>query len=329
MRRGRARATTLIDEFRPWQPFLRQSEADKAEYEVVRKQYDQDTQARARGEEVPERPAANYSQDLVSPRLLCAVLPDGSEEDLEEVKKDADSVYKAPTKASRAEAEAEAGLGLALEAGAVAGVDDEEHEVDDDGVQADTTREVSDDDAAAAAATVDPEADPAVAAVTSAEDAPFMDISAFVPGDYAAQTGEEYGHDLSTGEDQQEQHQEDDSTAVAAPTHQDAHGLDSYAVFHAGTTEDDAVKTESAAPRIETVAHEGVSADGNMAYSYSSTSMVYGGEEQHAEGAKIEELGDEPLEQHNNVDDDEDEDDDEEEEAGHGADVPGTGSDGV
>lgn len=265
---------------------------------MVRKQYDLDTQARARGEDVPERPAANYSQDLVSPRLLCAVLPDGAEADLDEVKRDADSVYKAPTKASRAQD--------AIEAGHDQDEDEDEHE-----------HEV----AQPQVASVEP-------VVGNTDDAPFMDISAFVPGDYAAQT--EYTHNVADVTQPESSHEQQVVGDQVVPPVQDEdeeeQGLDFNAVFDAGAAVDDSVVIkDETSPRIETVATEGVSADGNMAYSYSSTTMVYGeAQPQQVQdpvgGAKIEEIPDEP--QHDDHDDEEEEDDEDDDEeevvAGHG-----------
>lgn len=290
---------------------MRQSEADKAEYEAVRKQYDLDTQARARGEDVPERPAANYSQDLVSPRLLCAVLPDGPEEDLEEVRKDADEVYKAPTKASRAEAEHEAGLANVHQG-----------DGDDEDGAADTTR---DDDVGVSpviAEHVEPEQ------VASTEETPFMDISAFVPGEYAGQDGDDYSHHHHLASEDVaavDQHQ------AVISTGPEPHSLDFHAVFETSTTpgDDTVVKPENVVlPHVESVSAEGISADGNMAYSYSSTTMVYDGlhQQQHPQQieqpteARIEELPDEPQQQQDDDDDDDDddEDDDDDNHAGHG-----------
>lgn len=58
-------------------PYLKQAELDKAEYDALRKQYEDDAAARARGEDVPEREHVepSYAKETVSPRLLAAVLP--------------------------------------------------------------------------------------------------------------------------------------------------------------------------------------------------------------------------------------------------------------
>jgi hypothetical protein len=59
------------------QPYLKQAELDKAEYDTLRKQYEEDAAARSRGETVPEREHVepSYAKETVSPRLLAAVLP--------------------------------------------------------------------------------------------------------------------------------------------------------------------------------------------------------------------------------------------------------------
>lgn len=82
-------------------PFLRQSEKDKAEYDIVRKQYEEDCAARARGEVVPFRPSPKYAEDLASPRLLAAVLPGGPEEDIKAVLADAGTLFKPPSRSKR------------------------------------------------------------------------------------------------------------------------------------------------------------------------------------------------------------------------------------
>jgi hypothetical protein len=265
---------------------LRQSEADKAEYEIVRKQYDADTQARARGEDVPERPAANYSQDLVSPRLLCAVLPDGNEEDLEEVRKDATNVYKAPTKASRAEAE---------------------HEAAEAENAADVTQEISPSEGNGSPGV---DADHHAQADTVIEaDAPYMDISAFVPDDFAAQsTGYHLPGETENANEQGPQ------IKLDAPAGEENHGLDFHSVFQTtpssneefvmakgeeGALEGHALKSDGGVPQVHTMSAEGVSADGSMAFSYSHSTVVGGmptylphvGQEP-AQTAKIEELPD-------------------------------------
>jgi len=58
-------------------PYLKQAELDKAEYDTLRKQYEEDAAARGRGETVPEREHVepSYAKETVSPRLLAAVLP--------------------------------------------------------------------------------------------------------------------------------------------------------------------------------------------------------------------------------------------------------------
>lgn len=62
---------------RPEQPYLKQAEADKAEYERLRKEYEEHAAAMARGENPPElhQTIPSYARDEVSPRLLAAVLP--------------------------------------------------------------------------------------------------------------------------------------------------------------------------------------------------------------------------------------------------------------
>jgi hypothetical protein len=61
----------------PSQPYLKQAELDKAEYDTLRKEYEDDAAARARGDDVPERKHVDpsYAKETVSPRLLAAVLP--------------------------------------------------------------------------------------------------------------------------------------------------------------------------------------------------------------------------------------------------------------
>jgi len=249
----------------------------------VRKQYDADTQARARGEDVEERPAANYSQDLVSPRLLCAVLPDGNEEDLEEVKKDATNVYKAPTKASRAEAE---------------------HEAAEAENAADVTQDISpseENGSPAAIADHQAQGDTVIEA-----DAPYMDISAFVPEDFAAQsTGYHLPGETENANEQPPQ------IKLDVPTGEENHGLDFHSVFQTtpssneefavakgeeGALDGHAIKSETT-PQVHTMSTEGVSADGSMAFSYSHSTVVSGMPsylphtgQQPAQTAKIEEL---------------------------------------
>ncbi len=61
----------------PPQPYLKQAELDKAEYDNLRKEYEEDAAARARGETVADKPHVepSYAKETVSPRLLAAVLP--------------------------------------------------------------------------------------------------------------------------------------------------------------------------------------------------------------------------------------------------------------
>jgi hypothetical protein len=58
------------------QPFLRQAEADKAEYEALKKQYEEDAAARLRGENPEHRSfVPSYAGDDVPQALLPAVIP--------------------------------------------------------------------------------------------------------------------------------------------------------------------------------------------------------------------------------------------------------------
>ncbi|KAJ9124013.1 hypothetical protein QFC22_000805 [Naganishia vaughanmartiniae] len=57
-------------------PFLRQAEADKAEYDSLKKQYEEDAAARLRGENPEHRSfVPSYAGDQVPQELLPAVIP--------------------------------------------------------------------------------------------------------------------------------------------------------------------------------------------------------------------------------------------------------------
>jgi hypothetical protein len=253
------------------QPFLRQSEADKAEYEQVRKQYDADTQARTRGEEVPERPKPVYARDLVSPRLLCAVLPDGPEEDLEAVRKDAAEVYRAPTKASRAEA----------------GLHVHDDEADQGLAQTPSDDQIPPTPVGAGFG----ESDGAIPEPSN--ESGFLGVTTFATDTYEH---DHNGFDLPDGGPEQNHGPEQTPSQVvdsdqAGPA-EEPHGLDFHAVFQIPTTSHGegaiAHKTEALqneqhdalSPRItsnvQLVSSQGVSSNG-MSFSFTQTTVVGGG----------------------------------------------------
>lgn len=246
-------------------PFLRQSEIDKAEHDEVRKQYETDNAARARGEKIPQRPQPKYSRENVSPRLLCAVLPDGTPEELEEVKKDAAAA-------------------AAEQSGAKANANDTADEGDDQEHAGDQTHSEGEGDSHAADTQVRTKDEPR----DNAEDpnsASYLDMAEFVPsafgGSEGLPTGQSHGH---------KGHLDSANTdGNNIPSHDVEHnGLDLNSVFQTtppihDVSTDILTKVEggpdytSNQPQVTSMSAQGVSADGSMSFSYSSTSMISGG----------------------------------------------------